>query len=82
MAAQAEEIEVAGRAVRLTSRDRVIFPERGYTKGDVFDYYVAVGEGIMRALDRRPTTLQRFPDGVDGEASGFRYLLMPRRLLS
>jgi DNA ligase D len=68
MAAQAEEIEVAGRAVRLTSRDRVIFPERGFTKGDVFDYYLAVGEGIMRALDRRPTTLQRFPEGVGGEA--------------
>lgn len=68
MAAKAEEIEVAGHAVRLTSRDRVIFPARGFTKGDVFEYYLAVGEGIMRALDRRPTTLQRFPEGVDGEA--------------
>jgi len=67
MAAQAEEIEVAGRAVRLTSRDRVIFPARGFTKGDVFDYYLAVGEGIMRALGHRPTTLQRFPEGIDGE---------------
>src|SRR5258706_3362495 len=67
MAGQAEEIEVDGRTVRLTSRDKIYFPERGFTKGDVFDYYRAVGEGIMRALDRRPTTLQRFPEGVDGE---------------
>ena len=67
MAATAEEVEVAGRKVRLTSADRVMFPERGFTKGDVFRYYVSVGEGIMRALGERPTTLQRFPDGIDGE---------------
>jgi DNA ligase D len=67
MAATAEEVEVAGRTVRLTSADKVYFPERGFTKGDVFRYYVSVGEGIMRALGNRPTTLQRFPDGIDGE---------------
>src|SRR5256885_9277757 len=66
-ATEAEEIEVAGRTVRLTSGDKVYFPERGFTKGDVFRYYLAVGEGIMRALRERPTTLQRFPDGLDGE---------------
>jgi len=63
----AEEIEVAGHAVRLTSPDKVCFPSRGYTKRDIFDYYLAVGDGIMRALRERPTTLQRFPDGIDGE---------------
>jgi DNA ligase D len=65
---KADEVEVAGRAVRLTSPDRVIFPDRGYTKRDVFEYYLAVGEGIMRALRDRPTTLQRFPEGIGGEA--------------
>ncbi|NLU80424.1 DNA polymerase domain-containing protein [Micromonospora sp. HNM0581] len=65
--AAAEQIEVAGHTVRLSSPDRVIFPERGFTKSDVFRYYVSVGEGIMRALGGRPTTLQRFPDGVEGE---------------
>jgi len=45
-----------------------MFPERGYTKRDVFDYYLSVGDGIMRALRNRPTTLQRFPDGIEGEA--------------
>jgi DNA ligase D len=67
MAGTVEEVEVAGRKVRLTSADRVMFPERGFTKGDVFRYYVSVGDGIMRALRERPTTLQRFPDGIDGE---------------
>ncbi|MFY1633073.1 non-homologous end-joining DNA ligase [Solwaraspora sp. WMMB335] len=63
----ATTVEVAGRQVRLSSPDRICFPGRGYTKRDVFDYYLAVGDGIMRALRDRPTTLQRFPDGVDGE---------------
>src|SRR5256885_16576425 len=67
MASTVEEVEVAGRKVRLTSAEKVMFPERGFTKGDVFRYYVSVGEGIMRALGERPTTLQRFPDGIDGE---------------
>src|SRR5881394_2712173 len=68
MAGAVEQVDVAGRAVRLTSADKVYFPERGFTKGDVFHYYVSVGEGIMRALRERPTTLQGFPDGIDGEA--------------
>ncbi|WP_328338714.1 non-homologous end-joining DNA ligase [Micromonospora sp. NBC_00421] len=66
--ATATEVDVAGHPVRLSSPDRVIFPERGFTKADVFHYYVSVGDGIMRALRDRPTTLQRFPDGIEGEA--------------
>ncbi|GAA0800127.1 non-homologous end-joining DNA ligase [Spirilliplanes yamanashiensis] len=65
--AAADEVEVDGRTVRLSSPDRVIFPRPGYTKRDVFEYYLAVGDGIMRALRRRPTTLQRFPQGIEGE---------------
>jgi len=68
MAGTVEEVPVAGRKVRLTSADRVMFPERGFTKGDVFRYYLSVGEGITQALRDRPTTLQRFPEGIDGEA--------------
>jgi DNA ligase D len=62
------EIDVAGRSVRLSSPDKIYFAERGFTKHDVFSYYLAVGDGILRALRNRPTTLQRFPDGLDGEA--------------
>jgi len=65
--APAEEFEIAGHTVRLTSPDKICFPRPGYTKRDVFEYYRAVGDGIMRALHDRPTTLQRFPDGIEGE---------------
>ena len=65
--AAAVEVEVDGHTVRLSSPDRVMFPRRGYTKRDVFEYYLAVGDGIMRALRHRPTTLQRFPQGIEGE---------------
>ena len=65
--APAEEFEIAGHTVRLTSPDKVVFPLNGYTKRDVFEYYLAVGDGILRALHDRPTTVQRFPDGIDGE---------------
>jgi len=67
---RAEEttVDADGREVRVTSPDRVIFPatERSdaITKLDVVNYYLAVGDGIMRALARRPTTLERWPKGV------------------
>lgn len=63
----AVELEVGGRTVRLSSPDKVFFPERGYTKLDVARYYQAVAPGILRALRERPTTLQRYPDGIEGE---------------
>ncbi|EGG47564.1 non-homologous end-joining DNA ligase [Streptomyces griseoaurantiacus] len=64
---EAVELRVAGRTVRLSSPDKVFFPERGFTKLDVARYYQAVAPGILRALRDRPTTLQRYPDGVEGE---------------
>lgn len=63
----AVELEVAGRSVRLSNPDKVYYPERGFTKMDVAQYYLAVAEGVLRGLRERPTTLQRFPDGVEGE---------------
>lgn len=67
MGGKAVELEAGGRTVRLSSPDKVVFPERGFTKLDVAQYFLAVGDGIVRALRDRPTTLQRFPDGVTGE---------------
>ena len=60
----AVELEVAGRTVRVSSPDRVVFPERGLTKLDVVQYFVSVGAGILGALQDRPTTLERWPKGV------------------
>ena len=68
MASPATEIEAAGRTLRVSNPDRVIFPATdvgpAVTKLDVVEYYLAVAPGIIRALDRRPTTLERWPKGV------------------
>ncbi|BDB45582.1 MULTISPECIES: non-homologous end-joining DNA ligase [Mycobacterium] len=70
MAAKAEELDVDGIAVRVTNRDKVYFPALATdgTKGRLIDYYATVGAGpMLTALRDRPTHLQRFPDGIDGE---------------
>ena len=59
-------LDVAGHEIRLSSPERVYFSERGETKLDLANYYIAVGDGIVNALRERPTMLHRFPDGVDG----------------
>ncbi|OEV03930.1 non-homologous end-joining DNA ligase [Streptomyces oceani] len=66
--AEAEQLTVGERTVRLSHPDKVLFPERGFTKRDVAHYYLAVADGALRALRDRPTTLERFPDGVTGES--------------
>src|ERR671927_2025245 len=67
-ASEATIVDAGGRDLRVSSPDRVIFPatERTpeITKLDIVNYYVAVGDGILRALCRRPTTLERWPKGV------------------
>jgi DNA ligase D len=67
-ATEAVIVEAGGRDLRVSNPDRVIFPKAGrsaaVTKLDVVNYYLAVGDGVMRALARRPTTLERWPKGV------------------
>lgn len=70
MAAKAIELDVDGVTVRLSSPDKVYFPKLGSagTKKHVVEYYQSVASGPMLApLRDRPTHLQRFPDGIDGE---------------
>ena len=61
------EIEVDDRVVRVSNPDRVYFPARGETKLDLVEYYLSVGDGIVRALYERPCMLHRFPSGIAGE---------------
>ncbi|MEU4781459.1 DNA primase small subunit domain-containing protein [Micromonospora sp. NPDC023633] len=73
MATPAEEIQVGERLVRVSSPDKPYFPELGLTKLDVVRYFLAVGDGILRALRDRPTMLERWPRGVfDGARIGTR----------
>lgn len=60
-------LDVDARSVRLSSPNRIVFPETGWTKLDVAQYYLAVGEGLLRATRDRPTMLHRFPEGLAGE---------------
>ncbi len=63
----AVELTVGERVVRVSNPDRVYFPAHGWTKLDLAHYYLAVGEGIVRALRDRPCMLHRFPEGLAGE---------------
>jgi DNA ligase D len=67
-AADATSLDAGGRELRVSSPDRVIFGETerspAITKLEIVKYYLAVGDGVMRALARRPTTLERWPKGV------------------
>lgn len=68
MSGAAEEVEIAGRSVRISSPGKPLFPQAGITKIDLVRYYAAVADGVMRALADRPVTLRRFPDGLAGES--------------
>jgi DNA ligase D len=65
---EATTVDAGGRELRVSSPGRVIFPKTErtpeITKLGIVEYYLAVEEGIMRALGRRPTTLERWPKGV------------------
>ncbi|WP_290473777.1 MULTISPECIES: non-homologous end-joining DNA ligase [unclassified Leifsonia] len=71
MAGDAVVLTVPGpsgdREVRISSPGRVLWPELGITKLDLANYLVAVGEAFVRANGDRPVSLQRFPEGIDGE---------------
>ncbi|MFI6515766.1 DNA polymerase domain-containing protein [Spirillospora sp. NPDC050679] len=64
MASPHIEIPVGDRLVKVSNPDKVYFPEHGYTKRQLVEYYLAVGEGVLRATRDRPTTLERWPSGV------------------
>jgi DNA ligase D len=63
----AVQLEVEPYTVRISNPDRVYFPALGLTKLDLANYYLSVGDGIVRALRERPCMLHRFPDGLAGE---------------
>lgn len=62
--ASATSLDIDGREVRLSSPDKVYFPDLGLTKLDVARYALAVGPGLVSALRDRPTTMERWPSGV------------------
>ncbi|HEV8123427.1 MAG TPA: DNA ligase D [Gemmatimonadales bacterium] len=56
-----------GSAVQVTNRDKVFWPEDGYTKGDLIEYYRAIAPWLLPYLHDRPVVLTRYPDGIAGK---------------
>ncbi|MCT2086814.1 non-homologous end-joining DNA ligase [Microbacterium enclense] len=60
-------LDVDGHEVRVTSPDRIVFPEPGLTKLDLVRYYLAVADGALRGAGGRPMVLKRFAKGLGQE---------------
>jgi bifunctional non-homologous end joining protein LigD len=60
------EVEVEGRRLSLSNLDKVMYPDVGFTKGQVIDYYTRVAPVLLPHLRDRPLTLKRYPNGVEG----------------
>jgi bifunctional non-homologous end joining protein LigD len=69
--ATSRQVEVDGRELKLTNLDKVLYPEAGFTKGEVVDYYAKVAAAIVPHLTGRAVTLRRFPEGVDDLDAAF-----------
>ena len=65
--AKQQIFELAGHEVALSNPEKVYFPKAGITKRELVDYYLAVQDGVLRALARRPMILKRYVDGAEGE---------------
>ncbi len=60
-------VEVDGRRLALSNLDKVLYPETGFTKGEIIDYYARVAGVLLPHLESRPISFKRYPDGVAGE---------------
>ena len=65
-AAARETVEIGDRTLQLSNRAKVLWPDDGYTKGDLVAYYRAIVPFVLAHVANRPLTLQRYPDGIDG----------------
>jgi len=60
-------LEIDGKGLTLTNLDKVMYPETGFTKGQVIDYYKEIAHCILPHIKDRPITMKRFPNGIGGE---------------
>jgi len=65
--ATATVVQVEDKELKLSNLDKVLYPQAGFTKGDVIDYYTKVAPILLPHLRNRPLTLKRYPNGVEGE---------------
>jgi bifunctional non-homologous end joining protein LigD len=65
-AAKRQEVDIDGHRLSLSNLDKVLYPEAGFAKGHVIDYYTRVSPVLLPHLRGRPLTLKRYPNGVEG----------------
>ncbi|MFP5257279.1 MAG: non-homologous end-joining DNA ligase [Acidimicrobiia bacterium] len=65
---QEQVVEIGGRRLKVSNLDKVLYPQSGFTKAEVIDYYVRIAPVLLPHIADRGVTLRRFPDGVEGES--------------
>ena len=63
-----QRVRVDGRQLVVSNLDKVLFPDLGFTKAQVIEYYVRIAPVLLPHLSGRPVTFTRWPDGVEGQA--------------
>src|SRR5262245_47532533 len=61
------ELQVDGKTLHLSNLSKLMYPEAGFTKGHMIDFYIRISAALLPHLKDRPITLKRYPDGVTGE---------------
>ena len=70
MASATTTLEVSGRPIKISSVDKVMFPEQGWTKFDVVEHFLMCMEGALRGVNDRPCLLKRWNAGVEQRPLG------------
>jgi bifunctional non-homologous end joining protein LigD len=60
-------VTVEGHELELSNLDKVLYPQAGFTKGELIDWYARIAEVLLPHLRGRPLTLKRYPEGVEGK---------------
>jgi bifunctional non-homologous end joining protein LigD len=63
-----QRVQIEGRQLEVSNLDKVLFPEVGFTKAQVIDYYVRIAPVLLPHVAHRPVTFTRWPSGVEGKA--------------
>ncbi len=61
------EVLTQGRRLKISNWDKVLYPQTGFTKGQLIAYYARIAPAVLPHLHDRPLTLKRYPNGVEGQ---------------
>jgi bifunctional non-homologous end joining protein LigD len=61
-----QTVNVQGKELRVSNLSKVLYPQAGFTKGQIIDYYIRIAPVLLPHLRGRPLTMKRYPNGVGG----------------